>query len=73
MNRPSEVPVWAVVPAAGSGSRMQSDKPKQYLRFQGKTIIEHCLDRLLSHPHIDGAVLVLSESDRFWETLSLRF
>jgi len=69
MKRASEAPVWAVIPAAGSGSRMQADKPKQYLAFQGKTLLEHCLDRLLSHPRIDGAVLVLDEADAYWETL----
>jgi len=65
----SDFPVWAVIPAAGSGSRMQSDRPKQYLEFQGKTIIEHCLDRLLSHPEIDGAVIVLQADDPIWEGL----
>ena len=65
----SDIPVWAVIPAAGSGSRMQQDKPKQYLSFQGKTILEHCLDRLLSHPAIDGAVLALQADDRFWQEL----
>ena len=65
----SSTPVWAVIPAAGSGSRMQSDTAKQYLRFQGKTIIEHSLDRLLSHPQIDGAVVVLREDDRLWSEL----
>ena len=65
----SSTPVWAVIPAAGSGSRMQSDTAKQYLRFQGKTIIEHSLDRLLSHPQIDGAVVVLREDDRLWGEL----
>lgn len=68
----SELPVWAVIPAAGSGSRMQQDKPKQYLEFQGKTIIEHCLDRLLSHPEIAGAVIVLQADDRAWEKLDYR-
>ena len=48
---------------------MQSDTAKQYLRFQGKTVIEHCLDRLLTHPWIDGAVVVLREDDRLWEEL----
>ena len=61
--------VWAVIPAAGIGSRMHSDTAKQYLRFQGKTIIEHCLDRLLSHPQIDGAIVVLREDDRLWDEL----
>ncbi|MFZ9039172.1 MAG: 2-C-methyl-D-erythritol 4-phosphate cytidylyltransferase [Gammaproteobacteria bacterium] len=65
----NSVPVWAVIPAAGSGSRMLSDTPKQYLSFQQKTVIEHSLDRLLSHPEIDGAVVVLQENDPFWEQL----
>lgn len=65
----ADIPVWAVIPAAGSGTRMQSDKPKQYLEFHGKSIIEHCLDRLLSHPEIDGAVVVLQAGDRTWESL----
>ncbi len=65
----NNAPVWAVIPAAGTGSRMQSDTAKQYNRFQGKTIIEHCLDRLLSHPQIDGAIVVLREDDRQWREL----
>ena len=65
----SSAPVWAVIPAAGTGSRMQGDTVKQYLRFQGKTIIEHCLDRLLSHPWIDGAIVVLREDDQLWDEL----
>lgn len=68
----AEVPVWAVIPAAGSGSRMQQERPKQYLEFHGKTIIEHCLDRLLSHAGIDGAVIVLQADDGFWEKLDYR-
>jgi len=63
-------PIWAVIPAAGSGRRMRAERPKQYLAFQGKTVIEHCLDRLLAHPQIDGAVVVLSEEDRYWNDLA---
>lgn len=65
----NEVPVWAVIPAAGSGQRMGVDLPKQYLAFHGKTIIEHCLDRLLSHPQIAGAVLALPVEDAYWQAL----
>lgn len=65
----SNMPVWAVIPAAGSGRRMGSATPKQYLRFQGKSILEHCLDRLLSHAHIDAAVLVLDDDDEHWDSL----
>ena len=66
----TDTPVWAVVPAAGIGSRMQQELPKQYLEFQGKTILEHCLDRLLAHPQVAGAVLVLRADDRYWESLN---
>ena len=65
----SELPIWAVIPAAGSGTRMGGEVPKQYLAFHGKTILEHCLDRLLAQPSIDGAILVLNEDDRRWEAL----
>ncbi len=66
----TDTPVWAVVPAAGIGSRMQQELPKQYLEFQGKTILEHCLDRLLAHSQVAGAVLVLRADDRYWEGLN---
>ena len=62
-------PIWAIVPASGVGRRMQSELPKQYLSFQGKTVIAHCLDRLLSHPGIEGAVVVLQNEDSHWEEL----
>jgi 2-C-methyl-D-erythritol 4-phosphate cytidylyltransferase len=68
----NDAPVWAIIPAAGTGTRMQSDVPKQYLRFQGKTIIEHCLDRLLSHAAIEGAVIVLRQGDDDWDQLRYR-
>ena len=31
----SETPVWAVIPAAGSGQRMGTALPKQYLSLPG--------------------------------------
>ena len=69
-NCANKLPVWAIVPASGSGQRMQGDLPKQYLSFQGKTIVEHCLDRLLSHPVIQGVILVLQEDDANWDELA---
>ncbi len=63
-------PVWAIVPASGVGHRMQGQKPKQYLPLDGKTIIEHTLDRLLSFDGIDGVVLVLRPDDRDWQTIN---
>jgi len=63
---------WAVVPAAGVGTRMQADRPKQYLSLAGRTVIEHSLDRLLNHSAIAGGVLALSVGDPYWPDLGYR-
>ncbi len=57
------VKLWFVVPAAGIGSRMQSQTPKQYLHLHYKTILEHTLERLLQLSEISGLVVVHSKSD----------
>ena len=48
--------IIAVLPAAGVGSRMQADKPKQYLTLFGKTLLEHTLDVMLSHPAVSKII-----------------
>lgn len=57
---------WALVPAAGSGRRFGGETPKQYLQAAGKTLIEHALDALLSHPQIKGVVVALAPNDVLW-------
>ena len=34
----------AIVLAAGKGSRMHADIPKQYMEVAGQTILGHCVD-----------------------------
>ncbi len=63
--------VWAVVPAAGIGVRMQGDRPKQYLTLHGKTVLEHTLNRLIDHPRIAGIVVAIAEHDAWWQHLKL--
>lgn len=57
---------WAIVPAAGRGSRFGSGTPKQYLTVAGLTLIEHSLRALLGHPEVDGVMVALSPDDPFW-------
>ena len=45
-------PIYAIVPAAGIGSRMQYTSAKQYLPLQGQAILSHTLSRLIAHPSI---------------------
>jgi len=63
--------VWAVVPAAGVGSRMGSAIPKQYLTLLGQPVIEHTLNLLLSHPLINSIYLPLDAADSYWTQLAL--
>ena len=62
---------WVVIPAAGVGSRMRADRPKQYLPLAGMTIIEHTLGRFLDHPRLQGLVVSLAADDPYWPNLSV--
>jgi len=57
-----------VVPAAGAGLRMGKPISKQYLRLQGKTILQHTLDLLLSLKP-KNLVLVVSPNDETWRSI----
>ena len=67
----SDRQVWAIVPAAGIGARMLADRPKQYLVLDDKTVIEHTLYRLASHPQITGLIVAIAEDDPYWPTITL--
>lgn len=47
--------------AAGQGSRMGNDIPKQFLRVAGKMLIEHTIDCFASHPSCRHIYIVYSE------------
>lgn len=62
---------WSILPAAGKGTRMGVDRPKQYLTLINKTVIEHTLERLLSVPQIEKVVVALSPADDEFQRLSI--
>ncbi len=59
----AEARCWAVVPAAGTGSRMGCETPKQYLEAAGATLIEHSLNALLACEQLVGVVVALHAED----------
>lgn len=63
--------IVAIVPAAGVGSRMKADRPKQYLNLLGHTVLEHTVEKLLSHPAITQVVVAVSDDDPYFPELSL--
>lgn len=54
----------ALIPAAGSGSRMGSGLPKQYAMLAGRPLITHAVATLCAHPRIAEVLVVLAPGDR---------
>jgi len=63
--------VWAVVPAAGIGSRMRQAIAKQYLPIAGKAVIEHTLNTLLTCERVDGVVVCVAHDDNQFQQLEI--
>lgn len=52
-----------MIPAAGAGERMGSDKPKQYLKLLGRPLLYHSVKALLAKDRIDTVFVVLAPAD----------
>jgi 2-C-methyl-D-erythritol 4-phosphate cytidylyltransferase len=62
---------WAVIPAAGGGSRMNLARPKQYAQLRGRTMLEWSVAAFLDLGWIDGVVLALARNDTEYARLPL--
>ncbi len=63
--------IWAIVPAAGIGKRMQSTIPKQYLLLNERPVLEHTINLLLQNQHISGLVIALHSDDVYWPNINI--
>ena len=61
--------IWAVIPAAGSGSRFSKTDLKQYQQIQDRTVLEHTVARLNQLP-LEGYVLAIGAQDDVAKTLT---
>ena len=52
----------AIIVAAGSGTRLGGDRPKQFLEIAGKSVLIHTLERFENCPLIDEIILVLASN-----------
>jgi 2-C-methyl-D-erythritol 4-phosphate cytidylyltransferase len=59
---------FALVPAAGVGSRSGADRPKQYVPLAGRAMIAHTLAALAGVPRIEATLVVLSDEDNQFDT-----
>lgn len=51
----------ALIVAGGTGDRMSSSMPKQYLKLRAKTILRYTIEAFLSHPEIDAVKVVINK------------
>jgi len=63
--------IWAIVPAAGIGKRMQSSTPKQYLTLNDRPVIEHTVNSLLENENVKGLVIALQADDAYWPEINI--
>ena len=66
MSQPS---IWAVVPAAGIGTRFAADRPKQYLPLAGQLIAERSLNTLESSGLFTAIIVAVNPVDKHFNLL----
>jgi 2-C-methyl-D-erythritol 4-phosphate cytidylyltransferase len=62
--------LYAVIPAAGNGSRMGAEIPKQYQDVAGAPLIQRAIDALYSDARIQQIFVVLSPQDDYFRRIN---
>lgn len=65
--------LWLIVPAAGIGSRMAADRPKQYLPLAGRTVLAQTLHRLYGAFPQATLCLGLATDDTYFDAADVPF
>lgn len=55
---------YAVIVAAGRGTRFGGTLPKQYLPLGGSAVMRHAVRAFAVHPHVAGVQVVIRDEDR---------
>jgi 2-C-methyl-D-erythritol 4-phosphate cytidylyltransferase len=58
--------IFAIIPAAGQGTRIGESVPKQYIPIAGQPMMFHSINALVSIGRIERVFVVLSPLDRHW-------
>ncbi len=64
---------YAIIVAGGSGSRMQSAIPKQFLLLGDKPILVHTIEKFLQIPHIQIVLALPADALEYWQKVSSTF
>ena len=63
---------YALIPAAGSSSRMGGETPKQYMALNAVPMIAHAMMVLAREPRISKLFVVLAPDDAWWDNYEWR-
>lgn len=63
---------YALIPAAGTGSRMGDGLPKQYIELSGRPLLYYSIRRLCAHPQIQQVFVVLAQGDQHFARFDWR-
>jgi len=58
----------ALIPAAGTGSRVGHERPKQYMSLLGKPMLAYSIAVLANHPRIAAVFVVISSEDNLFQS-----
>lgn len=61
---------WAIIPAAGVGRRMGSEKAKQYCDILGLPVLHHSLSAMCQNDFVSGVVVGISDGDIEWPQMA---
>lgn len=53
--------IYAIILGGGEGKRLQSSIPKQFIEIQGKTVIEHTIEKFNKNRYIDSIIVVMNK------------
>jgi 2-C-methyl-D-erythritol 4-phosphate cytidylyltransferase len=56
----------AIIPAAGKGTRIGENTPKQYVLLNGKPMLQYPMQTLCSISAVDHVYVVIDARDQFW-------
>ena len=59
---------FALLPAAGNGIRFGAGKPKQYSTIDGKSLLQHSIDRLSAALPLTRIYVAVSDHDAWFDT-----
>ncbi len=62
--------IYAIIVAGGSGSRMKSEIPKQFLPLKGKPILIHTVEKFLQVPDIQIIVVLPKNDIEYWNEIT---